>query len=252
MISGLFEAINGSLNEELRLSVITNNLANVNVAGFKKDRLSFANVLRAELAGGENPVSGAETIQEQELYRRKVRITADMSQGTLRHTGNPLDLAISGKGFFKISAPQGVRYTRRGIFTRNTDGMIVTSAGHFLLGKGGPINAADGEVQVDKGGQVFVEGNLVDTLDLVECAKPEHLEKEGDSLFREGAIPVEIGELSAETAVAQGYLEESNVQATEAMVEMLETVRAYESCQKIIRALHDIDSKAINDVGRTR
>ena len=109
MISGIFEAVNGSLNEELQLSIVTNNLSNIGTVGFKKDRLSFASVLRARLTQGGSEASGANIVQDHQLYRRTVRLEADMSQGPLKHTGNPLDLAISGEAFFKISTPQGPR-----------------------------------------------------------------------------------------------------------------------------------------------
>ena len=157
MISGMLEAVNGSLNEELQLSIITNNLANIGVAGFKKDRLSFATELRNQLRdGGET--QAANFVQDQQLYRRTVTLEADLSQGTLQHTGNPLDLAISGEAFFKISTPDGIRYTRNGVFHLNEQGMIVTSEGYLVLGENGPINVPEGELVVDERGGVSVRG----------------------------------------------------------------------------------------------
>jgi flagellar basal-body rod protein FlgG len=252
MVSGLLEAINGSLNEELQLAVITNNLANVGVAGFKKDLLSFATLLRSRIGGTGAGASAGEIVQDQQLYRRTVKVGVDMSQGTLKHTGSVLDLAISGEGFFKIGTPRGIRYTRCGSFTVSEPGVIVTENGHFLLGRGGPISVSGTEVFVDREGRVSVDGSMVDTLDLVAFDRPERLEKDGDALFRQGAVPVTERMPGEETAVQQGYLEEANVTATEEMVKMLKTVRAYESYQKIIRALNDIDRKAINDLGRVK
>jgi len=251
MISGIFEAVNGSLNEQLQLSVITNNLANIGAAGFKKDRLSFATVLRGRMMGGGEG-SGSDIVQDQQLYRRTVRLHPDMSQGALKHTGNPLDLAISGEAFFKISTPQGIRYTRKGVFQLNEQGMLVNSEGHFVLGQNGPINVADGELVVEKSGGVFVDGAQVDSLDLVAFDRSENLEKEGNSLFRPVGKFADEKEPSEQTDIMQGYLEEANVLAAEELVNLLRTERSFEAHQKIIRALHDIDIKAINDTGRVR
>ncbi|MBW1980672.1 MAG: flagellar basal-body rod protein FlgF [Deltaproteobacteria bacterium] len=252
MISGIYEAINGSLNEELQLSIISNNLANINVPGYKKDRLSFHILMRDQLRQMNGEQAGAEVIQDQQLYRRFVSVQVDTSQGTLKYTGNPLDLAISGRGFFKISTDYGIRYTRKGTFQVNGDSMLVTSDGGLVLGKNGPINIPEGEISVDKTGQITVDGDAIDTLEVVVFDNPEYLQKEGGSLFRATADMMENRPSETETSIEQGYVEEANVKATAEMVRMLETVRAYESYQKIIRALHEINSKAINDFGRLR
>jgi len=255
VISGSFEAINASRNEELHLSIISNNLANISVAGFKKDRLAFESLLRNQLNSEVPESPGGQVVQDLQLYRRLVKVSTDLGQGNLRQTGNPLDLALSGPGFFKVNTPQGVRYTRNGSFKLTQDGMIVTQSGAPVLGKSGPINASNasgGEITVDEQGAVFVDGNLVDTLSLATFAPSVRLEKEGNSLYRPGPDAVEGTKGEGETVVGQGYLEESNVQATEELVQMLYTVRAYESYQKMIRSLADMDSKAVNDAGRLR
>ena len=252
MISGSFEAINASRNEELHLSIISNNLANISVAGFKKDRLAFESFLRNQLNSEVPESPGGQVVEDLQLYRRLVKVSTDLGQGNLRQTGNPLDLALSGPGFFKVNTPQGVRYTRNGSFKLTQDGMIVTQSGAPVLGKSGPINASGGEITVDEQGAVFVDGNQVDTLSLATFAPSERLEKEGNSLYLPGPDAVEGTKGEGETVVGQGYLEDSNVQATEELIQMLYTVRAYESYQKMIRSLADLDSKAVNDAGRLR
>jgi len=205
------------------------------------------------LMGGGSETSGAGIVQDQQLYRRSVKLIPDMSQGTLKHTGNSLDFAISGEGFFKISTPQGIRFTRKGVFHLNDQGMIVTAEDQFLLlGKSGPISVPDGDLVVDKRGAVTVAGDEVDTLDLVAFEEIDDLVKEGNSFFRMGNEPAEEREANEETEIMQGYVEEANVSAAEELVRLLRTERSYEAHQKIIRALHDIDSKAINDAGRIR
>jgi flagellar basal-body rod protein FlgG len=131
--------------------------------------------------------------------------------------------------------------------------MIVTAGDQFmLLGKSGPISVPDGDLVVDKRGVVTVAGAEVDTLDLVAFEEPDDLVKEGNSFFRMGNEPAEEREADEETEIMQGYVEEANVSAAEELVRLLRTERSYEAHQKIIRALHDIDSKAINDAGRIR
>ena len=252
MISGSFEAINASRNEELHLSIISNNLANINVAGFKKDRLAFESFLRNQLNSEVPESPGGQVVQDLQLYRRLVKVSTDPAQGNLRQTGNPLDFALSGPGFFKVNTPQGVRYTRNGSFKLNQDGTIVTQSGAPVLGKSGPINASGGEVTVDEQGAVSVDGNLVDTLSVATFGPTASMEKEGNSLYRLGPNTAEGKSQEGEAVVEQGYLEESNVQATEELIQMLYTVRAYESYQKMIRSLADIDSKAVNDAGRLK
>ena len=175
-----------------------------------------------------------------------------MRQGTLKHTGNQLDFAISGEGFFKISTPHGIRYTRRGVFHLNEQGMLASSEDYLLLGRNGPISVPNGELVVDKKGGISVDGDQVDTLDLVAFDHLENLEKEGNSLFRLGKDPAEERAPNEQAQVIQGYLEEANVLAAEELIWLLRTERSYEAHQKIIRALHDIDTKAINDAGRVR
>jgi flagellar basal-body rod protein FlgG len=207
-----------------RLETIANNLANADTAGFKKDVLSFDHLLN--------------THQE-----------ANMEQGNIRHTDNALDLALSGKGFFKVSTPGGFRYTRNGKFYVNAEGQLSTTAGDPVMGEGGPITIEGTDVAVDDSGRISVDGEEVDTLAVVSFASPDLLEKQGDSYYLYNGDDGE-GPRPQETFVKQGYVEQSNVVVTQEMINMIETLRHFESYQKVLQTFDETDAKVINDVGK--
>ena len=159
----------------------------------------------------------------------------DHSSGALKPTGNLYDLALSGRGFFCVQAPDGIRYTRKGDFTLNADGILVTRNGWPVLGEGGQIDVSNKEnphrfskFAVDEQGNVSVDGKAVDTLRIVDFAQIHRLQKAGDTLFRQpdsgaGEIPVE------QVKISQGFLEISNVDSVKMMTEMIEGLRGYAS-----------------------
>jgi flagellar basal-body rod protein FlgG len=244
---GMLEAVRGCLKEEVRMDIISNNLANATSIGFKKDRISFQDLLSEKamvLPNGKAPVRPSPS-------PALVRIETDLTQGVIRHTGNDLDLAISGSGFFKVMTPDGIRYTRKGSFNLDSQGNLVTQEGHPVMGKNGVVNPGDRGMVVDAAGRVFAEGSEVDQLVLVEIQPPEHLVKEGASLFKK-TPEGEERPLSGEATVRQGYVEEANVNVAEEMVNMIHAMRAFESYQKAVQVLDRLDNKATNEVGRLR
>lgn len=245
---GMLEAVRGCLKEEIRMDVISNNLANATVVGFKKDRISFQNLLSEhESTGPKGTADPSNPPQPPSL----VRVETDLSQGVIRHTGNDLDLAISGRGFFKVMTPDGIRYTRKGSFSLDAQGNLITQEGHPVLGKNGVINIGNQGIVVDKEGRIFSDGSEVDRLDLVEILKPAYLEKEGASFFKKSPEGVE-STVSTDVSVRQGYIEEANVNVSEEMVNMIHCMRAFESYQKAVQVLDRLDGKATNEVGRLR
>lgn len=245
---GMLEAVRGCLKEEMRMDVISNNLANATTVGFKKDRISFQDLLSKQEPGRPK---GEERNVKPTQPPPLVRVEADLSQGVIRHTGNELDLAINGKGFFKVMTSEGIRYTRKGSFTLDPQGNLITQEGHVVMGKSGAVNAGDQGIVVDREGRVFSEGSEVDRLDLVEIQDATHLEKEGASLFRKRLEGIEVP-VSGEVTVQQGYVEEANVNISEEMVNMIHCMRAFESYQKAVQVLDRLDGKANNEVGRLR
>jgi flagellar basal-body rod protein FlgG len=221
---GINDVLLGCQIQVHRLETIANNLANADTAGFKKDVLSFDHLLT--------------THQE-----------ANLDQGNIRHTDNALDLALSGKGFFKVNTPDGIRYTRNGKFYLNGEGQLTTTAGDSVLGEGGPITIEGTDVAVDDSGRISVDGSEVDTLVVVFFAQPELLQKQGDTYYLYTGYDGE-GPRPEGTSVKQGYIEQSNVIVTQEMIEMIETLREFESYQKVLQTFDETDAKVINDVGK--
>lgn len=241
MNSGLYAALSGNLAAMRRLDVISNNLANTNTAGFKGDRLQFESVLAASRNEFQAVPNDAPVFSGEQFF-------TDYSQGPLRQTGNTLDVALDGDGFFVVNTPEGRAYTRQGNFRLDAGGRLVTSDGYEVLG-GGPIAITGGRVDIDAKGAVMVDGTPVGTLDIVDFQKPYALQKKGDSLFVP-ANPQEAPTAATKTMVKQGILEESNVNVVSEMVRMIETSRYFDSCQKVVRSYDDVTAKAANELGR--
>jgi len=246
---GMLEAVNGCIKEEVRMDVISNNLANASVIGFKRDRISFQNMLIGADGGSTDSTSGTTDTTGTGTDLSLLHIQTDLSDGPEQATGNTLDLAINGKGFFKIQTPEGVRYTRKGDFTTDAQGYLMTQNGKSVLGKGGPINVFGKDIVVDKNGRVLVDGSEVGELDLVDVGQPESLVKEGSGLFSLGEGNEEVP-LPAESVVRQGYVEGSNVDVPRAMVAMIRSLRAFQSYQKAIQVIDGLNATATSQVSQ--
>ena len=244
---GIYVAASGFLSQEKRLEIIANNLANANTAGYKGDmpvfRISNPSLPESQVGQGAALSAAVLSVLPQ--------VRTDFSQGPLTQTGNPLDVAIVGEGFFEIETPRGPRYTRKGDFTLSTDGTLVTQGGHPVKGEGGAIALTEGEVTIDQTGTVFVDGKEEGQLRVVTFPATENLVKEGEGLFAwdgEGSQ----ARPSDEVDVRQGYLENSNVDAIREMVQMIEALRVFEDHQKMIQAFDSAHKSAVNEIGRLR
>ncbi|WP_130805754.1 flagellar hook-basal body protein [Senegalia massiliensis] len=180
---------------------------------------------------------------------RTDRVFINFTQGDIRQTSNPLDMALNGDGFFKVQTENGTRYTRDGSFKIDREGFLTTSEGHRVLGNNGAINIGNGEVNTDQFGNISLNGAFVSRLDIVNIDNKEFLRKEGDNLYR-----IEENQEAQESAftgeVLSGYLEGSNVETVKEMVEMISTMRGYESNQKVVKSYDEILQKAVNDIAR--
>lgn len=249
MNGATYLAASGAMLNQQRLEILSNNLANITTAGFKRQTTAFQIIdspedVQQALAdvslGAANPTTPL-------WQRMETRI--DFSQGRLKKTGNPLDVALSGKGFFTVQTPDGVRYTRKGNFMLNADGELITPEGHGVIGEGGPIKIDGHSVTVDPQGNLTVDGVFTDTLQIVSFDEERRFRRLGGNLFAPFAAGQE-GKQAEDVQVKQGYLESSNVEAVKTMVEMIDALRSYEAYQKTIRTLHEASSKGINEVGR--
>src|ERR1039457_3873379 len=244
MNTGMYTALSGNVASQQRLEALTNNLANVNTAGYKKDRVIFESML----ANVKNPSQGAGTPTEQTALS-DVKLVTDYSAGSLRQSGNSLDVALEGEGFFVVNTPEGRGYTRQGNFSLNGGGQLVTAEGYPVVGNGGPVTIKGGAVVIDASGNISVDGNKVATLAMVDFPKPYPLTKAGNSVFKLDGSGA--GEQPAKNIkVRQGCLEESNVNAIQEMAQLIETSRYYDSCVKAVQSYDTMMSKAANDLGK--
>ena len=238
MINGMLESSRGCIKEELRMDIISSNLSNINVIGYKKDRVSFHKMLNQAAVTADAPAN--------------VTIKPDMEQGDLTATGNELDLAITGKGFFKINTVNGIRYTRKGNFTLDPNGVLVTQSGDTVMGKKGPIQITGKNITIDSKGKILTEQGEIGQLALVDFEDYQGIAKEGKNLFVNLKEDIPELNISMKSNVSQGYTEQSNVNAAEEMVNMIHALRAFESYQKSMRVIDELNNRAINQVGRLR
>lgn len=247
MSGGMYLAAAGALVQQLRLEVLANNVANISTIGYKGDRSIFQIPEETEPQTFETSIEG---IQSLSPYAPPFSTVTDFSQGAIRQTGNPLDVAINGDGFFSIQTPDGVQYTRQGNFTLNSEGVLITPDGYPVLGEGGEITLEEGTVEIDLQGGVYVDGDEVGRLQVTGVSNPETLTKAGNGRFV-GSEATTVGERPENSTLSQGYLETANVNPVQAMTEMIETSRAFEAYQKVIQSADEATSNSINDVGKT-
>lgn len=244
MNSGIYSALSGNIAAMNRLDVISNNLANVNTPGFKKDKMLFESML----AGDKNPPAVPQGTTADPILQ-KTDLYIDYTPGTVSQTGNTLDLALSGDGFFVVNTPDGAAYTRQGNFQISADGSLVTADGFPVMGQGGAIRIKGSAVEVDSMGVVKVDGTVAGTISIVDFPRPYNLVKTANAQFVP-ATPQDIPQPAANSGILQGHLEGSNVETVTEMVQMIETTRYYEACSKVIKAYDDISAKAVNELGR--
>jgi flagellar basal-body rod protein FlgF len=219
-----------------QMDIVANNIANANTTAFKGERVLFTDYL-ADLGPG----------QDQKLsFPQDLGVTRNFEEGPLTPTGNSLDLAISGDGFFVVNAPNGTRYTRAGAFSLNTQGQIVDLAGDTVLDEhGNPIAVAPGQthVSVSQDGTVSTESGQLARLKLVRFDNPSILNAEGANLFDAGtAAPIP----ASGSKVVQGSIEGSNIQPVTELTHLLRIQHGIEAAERVISAENDRQTKMID------
>ncbi|ORC32868.1 flagellar basal-body rod protein FlgF [Marispirochaeta aestuarii] len=281
MIRGIYTGASGMIAQMHNLDAISNNLANVDLTGYKKDtpvHKAFPELLLRRMnddgvftippgSVDQAPVIG--TLGSGVEYNESYTV---FSQGALKQTENPFDLALEGKGFFTVDTPQGERFTRNGSFHVSPEGILVNKQGLPVMGENGIIRLKKNNFVVDQEGRIWqnstfaddperlvsLEENewenieLVDRLKLVDFPRDRYLKKQGDSLWvndRFSGDPVAAG-VDDGLQVRQGFLEGSNVNPVREMVRMIEVNRAYEANQKTIQAHDQMSDRLINQAVR--
>jgi flagellar basal-body rod protein FlgG len=256
MVRGLYTAYTGMVNEQKRLDIIANNLANSATIGYKEENVtnqSFDELLTIKVKD-ESEAYNNRPIGNMSLGVKLGEVYTNFGQGSLRQTSNTYHMGLEGKGFFTLSVTdragnESTKYTRNGSFTMTKDGHIVDADGNHLMGEGGeiiiPADAAN--TVVDEGGAIYADGVYVDTLQIADFEDYDYLIKSGDTMYQalEGAI-----EIPGSALVRQGFTEQSNVNVVSEMVEMITVTRAYEANQKVIQSVDKTLDLAANSVGR--
>lgn len=219
----------------LQLQHITNNLANASTPGFKAEHLLVLNSLQEESKPGDNPA----TLNT---------LVVDFARGIFQRTDNPLDLSLQGDGLFVVQTNGGEAYTRKGDFTVNGLNQLVTQAGDPVLGEGGPITLRNGKVRVAADGAVFVDESQVGKLRVVDFADRKNLRNAGGGLYvNNGTAGVKKAD---RPDIVSGSIELSNVNIINEMAGMIDLHRSFETYQKIIQTLTDLDKLSVNRVGK--
>ena len=278
MIRGLYTGASGMVVEMRRMNTIANNLANVNLTGYKRDtsiQKAFPELLLRRMNDNgvyifpfgsvdTTPIVGklGTGVEQNEVF-------TVFTQGPLKETGNNFDLALEGKGFFSVETPEGERYTRNGTFLLNNNGYLVTKNGDYVLGEKGPVKLKKNNFVVDQDGKIYQNANftgddkrlvsveenqwenmeLVDRLKVVDFKRDRYLRKIGNSYWnstRESGDAEIISE-DKRPKVRQGFLEGANVNPVTEMVKMIEVNRSYEANQKLIQSEDTLLGRLIND-----
>jgi len=233
MGSSMWVGLSGAIARLREIDVVSNNLANGDTVGFKRERVAFSSALQSAVSDlGVGPASGAPG----RAFAVEAPGGIDPTTGALAQTGEPLDVAIDGDGWFEIQTPAGARYTRAGAFAIASDGTLTTQAGDPVMGAGGPIALGDGPATVLTTGDVLDRhGASVGRLRVVTFPEQNALEPAGGNLYvprPDAAPPVEV----ADPKVAPGSLERSNVQPVAELASLVLLQRAFEVSVRSIQS----------------
>lgn len=224
-----------------QMDVVANNMANVNTTGFKSEQILFEQyqmpVARdRDFQGKDQPLS----------YVQDWATIHDLSGGAITQTGNPLDVALNGDGFFTVQTPAGDRFTKAGSFQISNSGLLVDATGNPVLGTGGPLQftADEKDITISADGSVSTSAGIKGKLRIAEFEAPQALVREGTNLYS-GGTPLP----ATRTTVMQGAIEKSNVSGVSQMAEMIRVTRSYESISDLMSKQDEMRQSAIQRLG---
>lgn len=249
MDNALLLSLSNQMVARRSMEVIANNIANMNTTGFKRESPVFEeHIVRVDTQGAfgrrKEPLS----------FVRDTLATHDMTNGELKTTGNQLDMAIEGDGFFVVSTAAGDRYTRNGNFGLDDTGRLVTSSGNPVLDDGGSeivFSPEETSISIARDGTISTEQGLRGRVGVVAFENPAMLKPIGDSLWESSEAPLATGD-DDRNKVVQGMLEGSNVQPVNEMVRMIDIMRSYQASTELLNAGEDLSRRAVQKLGETR
>jgi flagellar basal-body rod protein FlgF len=243
MIKGIYSSASGMLPRLKSQEVLANNLANSSSPGFKKERVFLKTLTEAQKKLLPQSSDWEEPMIDD--------IFTDFEQGMLEQTENMFNLAIEGDGFLVVSDGENEKYTRNGDLLLSPEGFLVTPTGEKVMGDSGPIMIQGTELNIAPTGEITVDNVSAGKLQVVDFPKPYELKKVGEGLFapkKEGVSPLPAKDFS----LRQGFLEQSNVNPIDEMVDMIASFRYFESAQKSIQMQDQTLEKLIEQVGNIK
>lgn len=235
MYKGIYIALTGALSRYEKLEKISHNIANANTTGFKQVKISFDDYLISQM----NNIPWSDDGRTMTVLSKE---KLDLKDGEPLKTGNPLDIAINGKGFLSL---EGNLYSRRGDLKKDEKGILKTKSGIKVLGEKGPIQLPEGKIEINPSGEIFVNSKRIDRLKIVEFDDPERIKPLGDGLYSSNANIKE-----SDSTVLQGHIEQSNVDIFKEMIMMISALRDIESYQKAMQSFDEVTSKVTNDMAK--
>ncbi len=249
MNRGIYTIASGGVAAQMRLDTVAQNLSNVNTPGYKAERVAF-NVM--PLQNFPTPVFDPVLAETQPLVVG-ADMRRDFTQGPVTTTGNPLDVAITGHGFFAVATPRGERYTRQGSFIVDSEGFLATPEGFRVQGDQGDLRMGQngGPIEIGDDGSIRVDEVVVGSLRVMDFGEQPQLVPEGDSLYvpvaGSGGTPLTPDRIQ----LSQYSLERANVDVVQGMVALVDVSRSFETYMRAITRLDELQQRAINEVGRT-
>ena len=247
MVRGLYTAATGMAVQRNRMDVVTNNLVNAETTGFKKDTLvtsSFNEVMLYRINDPSVNVYGTNEVGSYDYGTHIDELITRFERGVLEQTGKSTDLAIEGEGFFAVETEAGERYTRSGNFAVDSSGYLVTSDGNYVLGENGRINVGNQKFSVAPDGTVTGASGESDKLKFVTFNDLGVLRKQGNNLYYAYGGQAAVNADGAK--VKQFAQENSNVNVSEEMVDLMTLYRKYEASQKVVSMTDDTLGLAVN------
>ncbi len=243
MNSGYYAATTGLISRTQALDTIANNLANVSTAGFRANHNVFSSML---VTDGQSPLSVLN--QDMNDYGVLSATQLDTTQGALVHTGNELDLAIQGPGYFEVKTASGPVYTRGGNFRVSPKGQLITAAGDLVMGPKAPITIVGEPVSISADGTISNNGAISGQLKIVEFPPTAQIQSAGGTYY---TAPAGAAIPATHSQVCQGTLENSNVNPVTSVIEMMTAQREVEAMRRVLTMFSDeLDKTAAQDLPR--
>jgi flagellar basal-body rod protein FlgF len=241
MLRGIYAAATGMVAQTKKIDGLGNNVANANTPGFKRDEVSF----KAYNDQSLTDISNGKKIGNASFGVWDDEVNTDVSQGALEQTNLKTDVAITSDGYFSVASTKGTEYTRNGNFNVDAQGYLSLTTGQRLIGQNGAIHVGGDNFQVATDGTILQNGNAVDKIQLYSSPAPQNISKQADGLF---AI---VGATTITGTLKQGYIENSNVDVTSEMTQLMSASRSFQSCQQSFKTM-DQTTQQLNQIASLR